>query len=146
MNIQRILKLADYIEASPNQFNMTDYRCCVYGFMQQMRAIPFVGGPMTSVQEMADYLDIGLHNANHVIHPVIREEVKLNGGVTFSYSPVYPERETAVKMLRNLAATGEVDWELAISQTVPVDREYDGSPGSHNTVAHALGLPELENA
>lgn len=118
MNAERILKLADVIEAAPKQgiptsgarkpitaFNMGSWHCgtvgCIAGWAHQTFGDGNYGVNICRAAE--EHLDLNEHDAGELFIPATDN----------SLDDIVPSQ--AAKVLRHLAATGKVDWSVAAS-------------------------------
>jgi len=117
VNTQRILELADYIQAQPEEnFDMGHWRCgtvaCIGGHCEVMQLENF---PNITVEEAYDD-DLIIHPNLYLglTEPQIDELfVPRNEKAFYLTPPGYPQhvsRDRALACLRNLAETGEVEW------------------------------------
>jgi hypothetical protein len=111
MNTERILKLADVIEAQPHTdieaesgFTMLSYShvcgtpACIAGWAYWLETGKAIRVEQDVSVEAGALLDLGPSKQNQLFMP------------DFSWSGITPPHAAAV--LRNLAATGEVDWSV----------------------------------
>lgn len=105
MNIPNILKLADYIESEAQAYTQGDWGYCVFGqyyAMEHKRLLSYQGtyNLTSALGAFANFLGLPFE----VVFPYI---------TSAAHGDVYPTRENAVNMLRNLALTGKVEWYVA---------------------------------
>lgn len=104
MNRENILKVADYLEncVKDSEFDMDDCYQCIGGYTNIMNNIE---DPI--MKDAADYLDLDI--VKHFFNHDYCEEIS-NRGLFFARSS---SRQAAIICLRNLVATGRVNWKLA---------------------------------
>lgn len=105
-NMSKILALADFIEARTDmQFNMAFHQTCIIGFaetlfQQELSKVRWSSGDAAFVLDLTD------RERNAICFCVLDgRHIEENYITTVT-------RDQAVKMLRNFASTGVVDWRL----------------------------------
>lgn len=120
-NVENILKVADAIERhtiAELGFNMASFvgvgetdlsghncgtTACIGGWAAALATGDIHAGDDMSAAEIARWLGLTYHEAGALFYAWDRHD-------TVAFEEIQPER--AVAVLRNLAATGEVDWNV----------------------------------
>ena len=112
MNKENLVQLADYIASNYDNFSMLNCTDCIMGHANQLwdRTLSStLGGCWPSKRRVAQKLGLTQEQTEKLFYP---EDI-MWGRV--GVSPY--DRSTAVKVIREFAETGEVNWPTAAKET-----------------------------